>query len=188
MQQTRRLNDQQIAELVVRGDPAGLNTIESRYGQFVVNYVRALAGEDSAVPDIVTEIFVSILQGIRNVFGKREDALALHVFETAVATLRREFAWVYEGEPNERRVFAVAEDLTRLKRASQGQLKDAMWSLVPEDRELLYLRYTMDFSYDQLSDILREARVNLEERLLDARLRFRNAALERAVALNGEAR
>lgn len=173
-----RLNDEEIIQLVLMGDAAGLNAILSRHGDQLVEFVRAMIGEDDRFEEAVTETIVAILTQTRPHYGRKPEGLKQLCFECAVATLRRLFPYLYEERQRDRRSFPSSNDLLKAGKPSRGQTRDALWTLEPADRELLFLRYRVGFSYNQLSDILREARVNFEDRITNARLTFRSALLE----------
>ena len=167
----------EIVKSILDGDPSGLNAFLSRYGHELAEYVRALTGsDDPQFETIFEEILVDILRQLRALSPRKNGAFRLFIFSAAARTVRKRFAHILSSGASPRsNAVAVRELETRVP--PDEKLRAALSDLTAAERELLVLRYRLHFTYAEISDIIMEARVQFEDRLLNARNHFRTRLL-----------
>lgn len=167
-------DDLNVVKKVLAGEPAGLNALLARHGHELAEYVRAFAPEDDRLfADIYEDILVDVLRQIRLAGERRNGKLRLFIFQSAARTLRRRYPDLLKSDPHQRMPEGALEDVAEIREPTLPELQHSMRALPALERELLFLRYRMKFSYGEISDILREARVQFEDRMLRARVHFR---------------
>jgi DNA-directed RNA polymerase specialized sigma24 family protein len=150
----------------------------SEFGHDVCEYIRALVGDDDVkFATLFEDVMVDVLRRIRSGVERKNGDFRRFVFECASQTIRRLHPWVFDSKALGRTTRAPLRDLSRISQPDVGQCKAAVAALSADERELLALRYRFGFSYDDISEIRSEARVNFEDRLQTAREHFRSRML-----------
>jgi len=169
------VSNEQMASRILSGDPAGLNVLLGRYGHDLAEYVRVFTLEDTdKFRTVFEDVVVTVLRRIRLAADQYNGSFRRFVFECAARTIRRRHPELLQAPSNGQRTGrAAVRDLARIGNPTAEQLREAAASLVPDERELLALRHRFGFSYDEISDIRSEARVNFEDRMGVAREHFR---------------
>lgn len=163
-----------IVKKILAGEPAGLNALLARHGHELAEYVRAFTLSDDALfSQVYEDVLVDVLRQVRMATEKKNGRLRLFIFQSAARTLRKRHAKLIRSEGLSRSPEASLGDLADTPEPKLEDLQKALHQLPPEERELLILRYRFGFSYGEISDITREARVQFEDRLLRARAHFR---------------
>ncbi len=160
---------------ILAGDPAGLNMLLGRHGHELAEYVRVFTLDDSEkFREVYEDAIVTVLRRIGLASQQQNGSFRRFVFECAARTVRRRHPGLLTDSTNGQRTGrAGVRDLTRITNPTADQLRAAAASLPPDERELLALRHRFGFSYDEISDIRSEARVNFEDRMSVAREHFR---------------
>lgn len=149
------------------------------FGQDLCEYLRAMVGEDDVrFATLFEDVVVDILRRIRSGTERKNGDFRRFVFESASQTLRRRHEWVFAAKPSGKSLRATLKDLASMRQPEPHECAAALAGLGPDERELLILSYRFGFSYDDISQIRSEARVNFEERLVAAREQFRYRLLE----------
>ena len=166
-------HEESIVSQVLAGHPAGLNRLLMRYGHALAEYVRAVVGDnDHIFAAVYEDVLVDVLKQLRAISGKK-SALKRFVFESAARTMRKRYSTLLQSGEGEKIAQPSVDEINRVEAPTEDQLKNAMKGLPAAERELLVLRYRFGFNYGEISDIIKEARVHLEDRLLAARNHFR---------------
>ncbi|NUQ34043.1 MAG: hypothetical protein HUU29_03790 [Planctomycetaceae bacterium] len=178
-------SDATIVSMILAGDPRGLNRFLSRYGHMLAEYIRALTGDDNDLFSAVYEdVLVDILKQLRVLAGTHETPeikklsgkgeLLRPIFESAARTVRRRFPDLLKASEEPKASPLPVDDLAAFANSiDHVDFKTLLEGLAGPERELLVLRYRLGFDYAEISNIIREARVQLEERLVNARHHFR---------------
>jgi|GEM_PF-6958467 len=166
--------DLNIVKKVLAGEPSGLNEILARHGHELAEYVRSFTLDDHArFAEVFEDLLVDVLRQIRLAGERRNGRLRLFIFQSAARTMRKRYPALIKTDGSDRAPEGDLDDLANLREPTLPELQHALRSLQPTERELLFLRHRMGFSYGDISDILREARVQFEDRILRARVHFR---------------
>ena len=167
-------NDEKMIAHILAGNPSGLNRLVARYGHMLAEYTRALTGDDDERFALIYEdILVDILKYARSVSGRKGE-LKRYLFESAARTIRKRHPQILRLADETKSQSPPIKDLERVEEPTPELLDHVIAGLNPSERELLLLRYRFGFSYADISDIIREARVRLEDRMLNARHHFRS--------------
>jgi DNA-directed RNA polymerase specialized sigma24 family protein len=134
--------------------------------------------DDVKFATLFEDVMVDVLRRIRSGVERKNGDFRRFVFECASQTLRRRHGWVFVAKPTTKPLRATLRDLSRMRQPEPHEAAAAMAGLGAEERELLVLRHRFGFSYDDISEIRSEARVNFEERLQSAREQFRYRLME----------
>lgn len=76
-----RLGDAELLQLAAQGDPRAIGVIWDRYSQNVRHVLFAALGPDSAIEDLLQEVFIALLRGASRI----ENSNALRGYLTSVA-------------------------------------------------------------------------------------------------------
>lgn len=157
--------------------------------------LRARIGDGHDVEDVYQEIVVAVLKQARR--SSHTDSGSQTVERSTVPTEQEKIApWLYRLAI--RQVVNFYRRTNRLSHAkpqadlepfsdqpqpldwmltveTKNELQTALYQLRPQDREILSLKYDMNWSYQQMADHLGVPVRNIEYRLLKARKRLRQS-------------
>jgi RNA polymerase sigma-70 factor, ECF subfamily len=139
--------------------------IEQLYRERYVGFRNALApvvGSRDAAHDVVQEAFASALRDVKKL--RREESLAPWVWRIALRIALRERRIGSHDE--------LPEDLSILDEQRDPALAEAVRSLPPKRRLVLFLRYYADFTYGEIAEAL-----EIAEGTVGASLAHAHAAL-----------
>jgi len=158
------LSDNELAKLVQKGHKECYREIVSRYQKKLFVYVYHLLGNKEETEDILQNVFVKTFNSIKHFDIKRKFS-----------------SWIYRIAHNEsvnylkrksRKRFVSWEDVSTskdkletssdeespddlwLKKELRKEVQDALDKLPQKYREVLVLRYFLNKTYDEMSDIL----------------------------------
>lgn len=161
---TEELSDNEIIKLVQKGDKECYQEVVSRYQKKLFVYVYHLLGNKEETEDILQNVFIKTFNSIKHFDIKRKFS-----------------SWIYRIAHNEsvnylkrksRKRFVSWEDVSTskdklktssdkespddlwLKKELRGEVQDALDKLPQKYREVLVLRYFLNKTYDEMSDIL----------------------------------
>ena len=151
----------------LQGDSSAFEVLVQRYQRIVFSVAYRLTANQEDARDIAQNAFLRAYE-------------RLDSFDTN----RKFFSWIYKiavneslnyrrahkpHEPIERALpIAVAGDpVDRLETSDRIQV--ALMSLAPEYRELIVLKYFVELSYDEISDVVGIAEKTVKSRLFSAR-------------------
>ena len=127
---------------------------------------------------VYEEVLVDILRQLR-MLPEHTGDIRVYVFESAARTVRRRFPEILKESADDRYSgHRSTQELAEVGDLEPGELRNAMKGLAPAERELLALRFRFGFSYGQISDIIKLARVQIEDKLIEARHGFRARLLD----------
>ncbi|HEX6680887.1 MAG TPA: sigma-70 family RNA polymerase sigma factor [Gaiellaceae bacterium] len=121
--------------------------IEQLYRDRYVGFRNALApvvGSRDAAHDVVQEAFATALRDVKKL--RREESLAPWVWRIALRIALRERRIDSHDE--------LPEDLSILDEQRDPALAEAVGSLPPKRRLVLFLRYYADFTYGEIAEAL----------------------------------
>ncbi len=174
-------HDKNLVREILAGNPKGINKLLAKHGHELVEYTRIFSQQDDALfQRIYEDILVDILRQIALFLRRRNTSLRMFAFESAASTLRKRYTELYNQKAKIKKSHAppALSALEPWKEISLIPLQSCLNLLSSRDRELLALRYHFGFSYDEISDIIKEARVSFEERFIHARHTFRTSLIE----------
>ena len=149
--------------------------IEQLYRERYVGFRNALApvvGSRDAAHDVVQEAFASALRDVKKL--RREESLAPWVWRIAlrIALCERRIASHDE----------LPEDLSILNEEKDPALAEAVRSLPPKRRLVLFLRYYADFTYGEIAEALEIAEGTVGASLAQAHAALLDELMKQEVA------
>lgn len=121
--------------------------IEELYRERYLGFRNALApvvGSRDAAHDVVQEAFATALRDVKKL--RRQESLAPWVWQIALRIALRERRIGSHDE--------LPEDLSILDKERDPALAEAVRSLPPKRRLVLFLRYYADFTYGEIAEAL----------------------------------
>lgn len=153
------------------GDDAAWETFVAEWSPYLYNYVRAsLRGADGA-EDILGEILLGVVEGIRNFDGNA--ALSTFVYSIAY----RKVADHWRGR---RITTELPEELSTTDSTLSLDIYETLAELPEDGRQALILRYYMGLSVSEVATVLDRSYKGTESLLSRARHQFQEAFRERS--------
>jgi RNA polymerase sigma-70 factor (ECF subfamily) len=149
--------------------------IEQLYRERYVGFRNALApvvGSRDAAHDVVQEAFASALRDVKKL--RREESLAPWVWRIALRIALRERRIGSHDE--------LPEDLSILDEQRDPALAEAVRSLPPKRRLVLFLRYYADFTYGEIAEALEIAEGTVGASLAQAHAALLDELMKQEVA------
>ena len=155
------VDDTKIWEDFKRGEKDALSEIYHHHIDLLFRYGKKICADDELVKDTIQDLFFDLIR-TRNHLGTTDNIK----FYLAKALRRRliqnitkagnHAKIVYGSEPETQIVYSAEEnliareDLTHKERLIRKGLKE----ISPEQREILFYRFTCGFEYDEICNIL----------------------------------
>lgn len=192
--------DEELAAAMQAGELASFTELMRRYEDKIERYLKHLVGNTEAL-DITQETFLKVYQNIQSFDTARKFSSWLYriAHNVAVNWLRHEgkmksttfsfdTVWPSSGDSEDSPIFEpispeAGPDRKFENSDKMARLEGAINELDIKYREVLYLRYWADFSYEQISDALRIPVATVGVRLKRAKAQL-VASLEKAGELN----
>lgn len=171
------VDDSRLAVKAARGDGRAFEKIVDRYERTIYNVAYRMVRDEEDAADITQTVFIKVH---RNLDRYDPD--------------RKFFSWLYRIAVNEclnhikkRRHEVVADGDYAVSRQSpwddvaRGErselLEGALMDLKPEYRVVIVLKYFLEFSYREISDIAGIPEKTVKSRLFSARQQMRDALM-----------
>jgi RNA polymerase sigma-70 factor (ECF subfamily) len=172
-------DDQGLVAGLRRGESPARVLLVQRYEPLVERLVAGALGVDSEIPDVVQDVFVAVLEGVR----KLKDASALRGWIATLAVFtargrirrRRRWRWIQFIAPEEVPEVPVP--------GPQGETREAVRATyaildgLPADERLAFsLRFISEMQLTEVADACRVSLATIKRRLARAEKRFVKAA------------
>ena len=169
--------DPDPAPLLAGDDRAAFERIVEAYQPRVTRLARRVLGWADDVEDIVQDVFLAVWRhrkGFRGTFGQKsfEAWLTRITINQCRSHRRRRWLRWARQQPLED-VDAIASDDPKLDRETFAQVRAAIRSLKPADREVIVLHYLEQMPIARIAETLGLRRNTVEVRLHRARQRLR---------------
>jgi RNA polymerase sigma-70 factor (ECF subfamily) len=168
-----------------KGDLDAFESLVRKYEKKMLNISFRIAGSREDACEIVQDAFVSAYRNIKNFRGQSRfltwlTAITINLSKNRLKQLkaRRAHEPVSLDDPIQTDDGQVAADppsnepsvLDRMeKRDAQQKVQDCIEALEPDFREVIVLRDMQDFSYDEISSMLKVREGTIKSRLFRAR-------------------
>ncbi len=174
--------DAQTWALFKQGDNASFRAIYDQHASYLFNYGRKLIRDDSLIQDTLHDMFVDLWQK-RETIGQT-DAIRKYL---TVVFRRRLIAQFKKSQqttlPSEIEESAFDAELDVEALLIQGEisqekiqkLEQAMATLSPRQREILYLKFFQSLEYEQIAEVLDIKYQSLRNLVSQAILKLRDA-------------
>jgi RNA polymerase sigma-70 factor (ECF subfamily) len=171
------VDDSKLAVRAVRGDRSAFEEIVERYEKTVYNVAYRMLRDEEDAADITQMVFIKIHRKLDSYDPSRKFFSWLYriaVNECLNYLKKRKHEVVADGD------YAVSrqspwDDVARNERSEL--LEGALMDLKPEHRVVIILKYFLEFSYREISDIAGIPEKTVKSRLFTARQQLRDALM-----------
>ena len=169
------------AELVVaaRGDATAFLALYERYFPKVQRYVRIRVAERATCEDITSDVFLRALGGLPEF--RRSGSFAAWLFRIAQNAVRSHYRHERSVPLDEAMLVAIPDAALdppeeAMRRERLQQLRRVLWTLEPEQQNLLALRYGAELNSGEIGEVLGKSavavRVALHRTVAELRRRY----------------
>lgn len=154
--------DTQLWEEFRRGDKHALSTIYHRHVDLLYKYGKKFSSDDDLVKDTIQDLFFDLIR------TRSELGATNHIYFYLIKSLRRKLTRSISGITRIKQAEDTATlDITDIEYSMEDTLihkeklttreemiRKGLAGLSPKQREIIYYRYTCDFEYDQICEIM----------------------------------
>ena len=163
-QKLKRAEDNTIAKMIGEKTPGAYREIEKRYQKKLFTYIYHLVGNREEAEDILQNVFVKMYNNIKRFDTKRKFSSWIYriAHNEAVNFLKRkskkQFVSWEDITVSKDKLEASSKEISPvdswIKKETKKEVQDALNRLPGKYREALVLRYFLDKSYEEISEIL----------------------------------
>lgn len=154
--------DHEIWENFREGDKQALSAIYHRYVNQLYRYGKKFSSDDELIKDLIQDLFFDLIR-TRSTIGPTD-----HIYFYLIKALRRRLAQHKSGSkrkagtnfPTEfleaNIVYSFEYELINKEESTQREkvVQKGLAELSPKQREIIYYRYTCDFEYEQICELM----------------------------------
>jgi RNA polymerase sigma factor (sigma-70 family) len=162
IQMNLETNDLRLWEDFRKGDKQALSSIYFLYVNPLYRYGKKFSSDDELIRDLVQDLFFDLIR-TRATLGPTD-----HIYFYLIKSLRRRLAQHRSGSKmrewtndltdflEANIVYSFEDELIKKEELSkkEGNVQKALADLSPKQREILYYRYTCDFEYEQICELM----------------------------------
>jgi RNA polymerase sigma factor (sigma-70 family) len=153
--------DKKIWDDFRKGENYALSHIYFQHVQMLFRYGKKFSQDDELIKDTIQDLFFDLIRTRKNL--GETDNICFYL----MASFRRKLAkgvnkkkpleYSEDQELTAEIVYSVEHDLIDKEELSQREtaVKQALAELSPKQREILYYRFTCNFDYDQICEIMK---------------------------------
>jgi RNA polymerase sigma factor (sigma-70 family) len=155
-------NDFKLWEDFRKGDKQALSSIYFLNVNQLYRYGKKFSSDDELIKDLIQDLFFDLIR-TRSKLGPTD-----HIYFYLIKSLRRRLAqhksgskkkeWPVEhtGLLEANIVYSFEDELIKMEELTKrdGNVQKALAELSPKQREILYYRYTCDFEYEQICELM----------------------------------
>ena len=153
--------DKKIWDDFRKGDDYALSHIYYQYVQQLFRYGKKFFDDDELIKDMIQELFFDLIRTRKNL-GSTDNIrfYLIASFRNKLALVAKKgkfFSRITEGNVMKADiVYSVEKEMIEEEQLSENKqmVQQALKELSPKQREILYYKYTCDFSYDQICEIM----------------------------------
>ncbi|MFZ7120897.1 MAG: RNA polymerase sigma factor [Eubacteriaceae bacterium] len=176
--------DSNLIKKCKNGDISSFEILVNEYSRKVYNIVFRIIGNEEDTKDISQEVFIKIYKKIKTF--KEQSELSTWIYRIAVNCAkdhlkkRKENIFVHDFNQSQNNMLSnedIPEDNVESKENTEI-LINALDRLKQEQREIIVLKDIQDFTYEEISKILKISLGTVKSRLSRSRVRLRSILLE----------
>lgn len=155
-------NDFMLWENFRKGDKQALSSVYFLYVNQLYRYGKKFSSDDELIKDLIQDLFFDLIR-TRDTLGPTDC-----IYFYLIKSFRRRLARHNSGSKNKELtndqtdllssniVYSYEDELIKKEELSrkEGNVQKALAELSPKQREILYYRYTCDFEYEQICELL----------------------------------
>jgi len=155
-------NDTKLWEDFKKGEKYALTHIYYQYADSLFRYGKKYSSEDELVKDAIQDLFFDLIRtraslgSTNHIYFYLIKALRRRLFKTNAGNktlvLNNEEAEIYSANI----VYSIEDEWIHKEGLTKKEdiLRKGLAALSPKQREILYYRYTCDFDYEQICEIM----------------------------------
>lgn len=160
----RSLNDSDLVEMIIDGNPRAYREIEKRYEKKLASYIYRLVGNREEAEDVLQNVFIKVYNNIEKYDMKRKFSSWIYriAHNEAVNFLKKKtrkklVSW--EDVVSTEDQLKANDDLPSpndlwIKKEINKEVRDALKKLPPKYRQILVMRYDEEKSYLEIGKVL----------------------------------
>ncbi len=155
-------NDTKLWEDFKKGEKYALSHIYYQYANLLYLYGKKFTSDEELIKDTIQDLFFDLIR-MRTSLGQTD-----HIYFYLVKAIRRRLLLTLNGSKRVtvsdmelenhqlHVVYSIEEDLILREELTQNEknVRKGLSELSPKQREILYYRFTCDFEYDQICEIM----------------------------------
>jgi len=154
-----KLSDEELSNKVRWWDNQAFEVLYDKYKDKIFSYVRNILNynhEDATT--VLSDVFIKVFEYLKSYEVKNFKTFIYRIaHNTAIDLIRTSKSGIYTNEENAKLVEDVQNNIEKEKINTQFKQKIMMWYLNQIDekfRDVLYLYYYEEKSYDEIADII----------------------------------
>ena len=153
-------NDTKLWEDFKKGEKYALSHIYYQYADSLFRYGKKFSADDERVKDSIQDLFFDLIR-TRSTLGNTD-----HIYFYLIKALRRRLLQSQiknlkltdedDGIQSVNIVYSIEEEWIQKEELTKKEeiVRKGLAELSPKQREILYYRFTCDFEYDQICEIM----------------------------------
>ena len=155
-------NDTKLWEDFKKGEKYALSHIYYQYANLLYLYGKKFTSDEELIKDTIQDLFFDLIR-MRTTLGQTD-----HIYFYLIKAIRRRLLLALNStkrvtipdtdlENHQLQiVYSIEEDLILKEELTQNEknVRRGLAELSPKQREILYYRFTCDFEYDQICEIM----------------------------------
>jgi len=153
--------DKKIWDDFRKGENYALSHIYFQHVQMLYRYGKKFSQDDELIKDTIQDLFFDLIRTRKNL-GETDniDFYLMASFRRKLAkSVNKKITLEYSGdrELTAKIVYSAEHELIGREELSQREkaVKKALAGLTPKQREILYYKFTCNFDYDQICEIMK---------------------------------
>lgn len=154
------VKDQQIWGDFKQGEKYALSHIYYQHVELLYHYGKKFTQDDELVKDTIQDLFFDLIRTRENL-GNTDNIrfYLMKSFRRKLVHNLKAMNWRADAtleEPELTIVYSVEEELIRRESLTQREqmVQRGLQELTPKQREILFYRYSCEFDYDQICDLM----------------------------------
>lgn len=186
-----QLTDDKLVRMCKQGKEIAFEQLITRYNPLLFKYVYSYTNDKQLAEDIVQEIFIKMITNIEKYDWRIGSKFSTWLYKIAYNTVVDEYRkkkiqnTIYLDDDKEyilQEVDSVEKIIIENDKTEKVQL--AIEGLPPELKAIIYLRYYMNFSYKEISNIMKFPIKKVKWRLHDAIIKMKKILSSKEVVTN----
>lgn len=174
-----KISDEKLALHMQQNGGAGIDEVIDRYQAKLLRYAHGILKDEDKAEDVVQESFISVYKNINSFDPKRKFSSWIYriVHNRAISEVRKqrpvfgiELIQNTKDESIDGRMIEKEIDSKKAKEMIENSLE----KIPVKYREVVYLRYFEDYSYEEISDILKIPKSTVGVRITRGLIRLKN--------------
>ena len=153
--------DKKIWDDFREGKSYALSHIYYKYIQLLFGYGKKFSDDNDLIKDSIQDLFFDLIRTRKNL-GETDNIkfyLLCSFKRKLISNLKKENLHSFQLEDREgqpRIIYSVEHDYIEKEKLSfkEDAIKNALQELSPKQREILYYKYTCEFDYNQICEIM----------------------------------